>query len=413
MSSKPDLVVSRASPASEDNSSEGRDSNSNDNERESVIVSSGSELSSETVAASQTKPTIVLAPSKFGSVSSSSSSNSQSCFPKEPNLFNSKIRLELTEKSSTLDSEQSNSSKFFLRPSGLKVSSSLASSAQDGEKEKDAVADSKTNTFSFKPLATTGNLIAPSSANVQVNGNGPVSVDVSSKSAHGAGVSHAEPSAASSSENGQAPDDSAPFVFGQNLQERAILPVIAEADSNTDGEAKVSETASEAKDKDEPEETSQNGTKKRAYEAITGEEDESNVLQVHCKLYSWEAETALWKEKGKGFLKLNDRMKDDKLCSRLVMRTAGSLKVILNCSLVVGMKFTLTADKHFRFTNVDGIFLVKGKDKDMEQLNSAIEHRLRELSKRMKSDEDCDRNCKDADSARTGPEVSSVPSEAL
>jgi len=44
---------------------------------------------------------------------------------------------------------------------------------------------------------------------------------------------------------------------------------------------------------------------------------ESNVLQIFCKLYSWESSSISWKERGKGFLRLNDKMKDDKLCSRL------------------------------------------------------------------------------------------------
>ena len=52
---------------------------------------------------------------------------------------------------------------------------------------------------------------------------------------------------------------------------------------------------------------------------MTGEEDETNVLQMHCKLYQWDAEEAVWKEKGKGFLKLNDKKikENDKLSSRL------------------------------------------------------------------------------------------------
>lgn len=45
--------------------------------------------------------------------------------------------------------------------------------------------------------------------------------------------------------------------------------------------------------------------------------DEQNVLQMHCKLYGWELATSQWKERGGGNLRLNDKLKDDKLCSRL------------------------------------------------------------------------------------------------
>jgi hypothetical protein len=129
------------------------------------------------------------------------------------------------------------------------------------------------------------------------------------------------------------------------------------------------------------------GQEKRKYEAITGEEDECNVLQIHCKLYAWESKEGNWKEKGKGSLRLNDKKTEDhKLCSRLVMRTTGSLKVILNSSIVVGMKNERNNEHCLSFTNIEGLYMVKGRENDMEQLHSAIDYRLRELSKRMRSE---------------------------
>ena len=41
------------------------------------------------------------------------------------------------------------------------------------------------------------------------------------------------------------------------------------------------------------------------------------------------------------------------------MRTAGALRVILNTHLVAGMKFELANEQCLRFTNVEGIFLIK------------------------------------------------------
>ena len=106
--------------------------------------------------------------------------------------------------------------------------------------------------------------------------------------------------------------------------------------------------------------------------------DEHNVLSIHGKLYAWDAEKTLWLEKGRGYLRLNDVMKDEKLCSRLgnfiftflrltlfftlfysVMRTTGALRVILNAHIVAGMKFELANDNCLRFTYVDGIYLIK------------------------------------------------------
>lgn len=41
------------------------------------------------------------------------------------------------------------------------------------------------------------------------------------------------------------------------------------------------------------------------------------------------------------------------------MRTSGVLRVILNAHVVAGMKVELANDNCLRFTNVDGIYLIK------------------------------------------------------
>jgi len=154
-------------------------------------------------------------------------------------------------------------------------------------------------------------------------------------------------------------------VFGQNLEDRVILPASTTTTTATtteeeeenkreeeeEGEPQPSTssaTTSGAEDNREPV-TTDNGTttgpgtstgviapaigagaaaakeasaviQKRKYEAtiVTGEEDESTVMQLHCKLYQWETEESVWKEKGKGFLKLNDKKsREDRLSSRL------------------------------------------------------------------------------------------------
>lgn len=78
---------------------------------------------------------------------------------------------------------------------------------------------------------------------------------------------------------------------------------------------------------------------KRKYEEVaivTGEEDEKNVMQINCKLFAFDKATGNWQERGRGTLRLNDKevTTTDSAAtytqSRLVIRTAGSLRVVLN-----------------------------------------------------------------------------------
>ena len=56
-------------------------------------------------------------------------------------------------------------------------------------------------------------------------------------------------------------------------------------------------------------------------------------------------------EKGRGCLRLND---DESGHSRVVMRTAGSLRVILNTKLFAGMSIESPSEKNIRMTGMDG-----------------------------------------------------------
>ena len=82
---------------------------------------------------------------------------------------------------------------------------------------------------------------------------------------------------------------------------------------------------------------------KRKYEVVdvvTGEEEESNVLQANVKLYIFESEKKNWVERGRGTLRLNDDPSSTPghLRSRLVMRTVGTLRIVLNTKLFPNMK---------------------------------------------------------------------------
>ncbi|RWS30245.1 ran-binding protein 3-like isoform X1 [Leptotrombidium deliense] len=282
---------------------------------------------------------------------------------------------------SSTDGSHDIKNRVTLRPSVLRVGKSDSSSVS-----LDTESKIENKVFRFTPLSTTrvissttDTFTAEINANCSkkaVNGNKEEpSNSHSISSSLFTSLSQNQASTVSSSTSPAAGEQG--FVFGQNLEDRVLLPDSSEESNGIDKQSNDLETSEKP-----------SNSEKRKFEAITGEEGESNVLQIYCKLYSWESSGSSWKERGKGLLRLNDKIKDDKLCSRLVMRTSGSLKVILNSIIVAGMKFELSNEQCLRFTNLDGIYLIKGKDKDIEKLHSAVDCRLRELSKKIKSEEE-------------------------
>ncbi|RXM29095.1 Ran-binding protein 3 [Acipenser ruthenus] len=90
-------------------------------------------------------------------------------------------------------------------------------------------------------------------------------------------------------------------------------------------------------------------------EVFTGEEEESRVMQITCKLFVFEKSTGSWLERGRGVLRLNDMATEESgnLQSRLVMRNQGNLKVILNSKLWAQMNVFKPARKKLCFTATD------------------------------------------------------------
>lgn len=113
-------------------------------------------------------------------------------------------------------------------------------------------------------------------------------------------------------------------------------------------------------------------------EVITGEENESNVLQMNCKLYAWV--NSSWQERGRGILRLND-WDAGKIQSRLVIRTQGTLTVMLNTKVWAEMSVERAGNKSVRFTALDAdgqpkIFLAMGSPKDVDLLYNSLEWRV-------------------------------------
>ncbi|KAJ3329378.1 hypothetical protein HDU91_003872, partial [Kappamyces sp. JEL0680] len=103
-------------------------------------------------------------------------------------------------------------------------------------------------------------------------------------------------------------------------------------------------------EEDAPDEDDEDGyaaQKKKQYEiqeVVNGEENEELIASAKCKLYTWQDET--WKERGMGLLKIS-RIEKGK--HRLVMRTSGVYKVILNVLITPGMPLNLRNENYIEF----------------------------------------------------------------
>uniref|UniRef100_A0A673YDV4 Ran-binding protein 3-like n=1 Tax=Salmo trutta TaxID=8032 RepID=A0A673YDV4_SALTR len=146
----------------------------------------------------------------------------------------------------------------------------------------------------------------------------------------------------------------------------------------------------------------------------TGEESESNVLQVQCKLFVFDKTAQTWIERGRGLLRLNDMASTDdgSLQSRLVMRTQGSLRLILNTKLWPQMQVDKASEKSVRVTAMDTedqgvkVFLISPSSReDTGQLAAALHHRILALKSR------ADQEPQEAPSADCAPEADLPHSE--
>ena len=167
--------------------------------------------------------------------------------------------------------------------------------------------------------------------------------------------------------------------------------------ADEDGSKSTSKTLHEA-----AAEYTESHSNKRKYEVVdvvTGEEEESNVLQANVKLYIFESEKKNWVERGRGTLRLNDDPSSTPghLRSRLVMRTVGTLRIVLNTKLFPNMKCEKVSgsgslyyyfisyspqanEKNVRISALEEneikVFLISASPKDAEKIYKALEYRL-------------------------------------
>ncbi|NXS83750.1 RANB3 protein, partial [Erpornis zantholeuca] len=200
------------------------------------------------------------------------------------------------------------------------------------------------------------------------------------------------------------------FVFGQNMSERVLSPPKSnEGSTESNKENAAAESGSESSSQEATPEKESLAESAAAYtkatakkcllakvEVITGEEAESNVLQIQCKLFVFDKSSQSWVERGRGLLRLNDMASTDDgtLQSRLVMRTQGSLRLILNTKLWAQMQIDKASEKSIRITAMDTedqgvkVFLISASSKDTGQLYAALHHRILALRSRVEQEQE-------------------------
>ncbi|KAL1497268.1 hypothetical protein ABEB36_008261 [Hypothenemus hampei] len=211
-----------------------------------------------------------------------------------------------------------------------------------------------------------------------------------------------------STSNNGSKNSSTTFVFGQNLQERVVgdaktpeaLPStssISNGSSNSSSDMLFSsaiktetklDTVKEKETKsltDYAREYEESRAVKRKYDEVeikTGEEEETNVLTLTCKLFTFDKISSNWQERGRGNLRLNDFKTDDhQFGSRLVVRASGSFRVILNTKIWAEMTIDKASEKSIRLTAQDSngdikVFLIMSSIEDSKQLYSHLQTRL-------------------------------------
>lgn len=128
------------------------------------------------------------------------------------------------------------------------------------------------------------------------------------------------------------------------------------------------------------------GAQKRKYEEVeitTGEEDERNILEISCKLFTFIENN--YEERGRGILRLNDSKSSSH--SRVVFRASGSFRLLLNTKVWRDQICEQPSPKSLRLTAFDTngvikIYLVMGRVDDMSLLYRALSSRIRKEKER-------------------------------
>lgn len=210
----------------------------------------------------------------------------------------------------------------------------------------------------------------------------------------GFGLSKKTSGGSSGQEKGDKKASPKAFAFGSGLSFGGGFGVLKKADDKAPDrkvdDLKDKEETPISDDKKEktqeleatPSSADNSGVKLQKQEVKSGEEAEETIFQVNAKAYQLSDLKAGWKERGVGVIKVNKDTTTGK--SRLVMRSRGLLKVILNLPLIKGFKIqqgfpgSLQSEKFVRITTVDDNkaplqYAVKtGKEETVQELYEKI-----------------------------------------
>uniref|UniRef100_H3AZY5 RAN binding protein 3 n=1 Tax=Latimeria chalumnae TaxID=7897 RepID=H3AZY5_LATCH len=209
---------------------------------------------------------------------------------------------------------------------------------------------------------------------------------------------------------------SAKFVFGQNMSDRVLsLPKLSESGGDCMKETASAGSGSESSSQENTPEKLNSATESlvesaAAYtkatakkcllekvEVITGEEAESNVLQMQCKLFVFDKTSQSWVERGRGLLRLNDMASTDDgtLQSRLEQTTKqNSLKRSFPPYFWAPIR-PHTHNVRINPLHASGappqgnkFLLNSASSKDTGQLYAAIHHRILALRSRVEQEQE-------------------------
>ncbi|XP_055356987.1 ran-binding protein 3-like [Paramacrobiotus metropolitanus] len=186
------------------------------------------------------------------------------------------------------------------------------------------------------------------------------------------------------------------FLFAQALQsQQPKTPSADEPDTKTEGA--VNGKAKAGEDPVEPHSGSSLAESARIeyaaknqkplfeeVDVVTGEEGEYNVFETSVKLYGFDAGAQQWKERGRAAARLNDA--DDGTYSRLVVRMAGTLRIIINMKLWKDMVVKRMSERSVSFSALDAadgqlpkVFLIACSAADAETFHSELSSRVEQL----------------------------------
>ena len=155
-----------------------------------------------------------------------------------------------------------------------------------------------------------------------------------------------------------------PFSFGSGLSFGGGFGVLKAETNDDDKDDKNNEKEEESKSEatkdvstDSENTVDQSIVKLEKQDIKSGEESEVILYQANAKLYQLSDFKSGWKERGVGVIKINKNKETGK--SRLVMRSRGLLKVILNLPLMKEFTFhkgfpgSLQSEKFMRLIAID------------------------------------------------------------